>query len=230
MFIDTVRVLRRIQWLSLVWLLSIVCCAQGQGPVQPSVAFTCEFPGSDPSHYGISVTRDGHASYISDGKLTKDSDPSSDEPFRVDFNVSQSTTVRIFDLAKGANYFEGNIDTKKKNVASTGAKTLIYRDNQRSSIANYDYSTIPPVQEITKLFQTLSTTLEFGRRLEYDYRYQKLALDEELKHMEDVSKEGGLIEISAIGSTLQKISDDPSVINGVRARAQRMLQSAGTGK
>ena len=41
------------------------------------------------------------------------------------------------------------------------------------------------VQQLTQLFQSLSTTLEFGRRLEYFHRYQKLALDEELKRMED---------------------------------------------
>jgi len=214
---------------ALLCVFSLLICLPSfaQGP-NPSVAFTCDFPGSDPSHYAVSVTRDGHGSYISDGKLTKDSD--SDEPFRMDFTVSQLTVSHVFDLARSANYFQGNIESKKKNIASTGSKALIYKDGQRNTMGSYDYSTVPAVQEITRLFQNMSTTLEFGRRLEYDYRYQKLALDEELKRMEDVSKEGGLVELSAVAPILQKISDDQSVINGVRARAQRMLQTAGAAK
>ena len=88
---------------------------------------------------------------------------------------------------------------------------------------------MPAVQELTTFFQGLSTTLEFGRRLDYYLRYQKLALDEELKKMEEMSNSGELDEISAVAPVLQKIVDDPAVIKVVRARAQRMLQPAGTG-
>jgi len=188
------------------------------------VGFSCDFPGSDPSHYGFSVSSDGHTSYISDGKLNKDSNP--DEPFRTDLTLSQAMVSHIFDLAKQAKYFEGNIDSKKKNVASTGTKTLFYKDAKTGNMANYDYTTVPAVQELTTLFQNLSATLEFGRRLDYDERYQKLALDEELKHMEDAAKLGSLAEVSMDAEVLQKIVDDPAVINEVRARAQRLLQGA----
>jgi len=212
--------------LVLVCLMLLVLARAQQAP--PEVAFTCDFPGSDPSHYGISVRSDGHASYVSDGKLAKDAD--SDEPFRMEFTVSPATTARIFDIAKKANYFAGDIDSKKKNIASTGSKTLVYKDAQRNTVATYNYSPVPAIEEITTLFQGLSTTLEFGRRLEYDYRYQKLALDEELKRMDDLSGRGGVPEVAAIAPILQKIMNDPSVINGVRARAQRLLERDGAGK
>jgi len=197
---------------------------QAQQSNVPTVGFSCDFPGSDPSHYGFSVSSDGHTSYISDGKLNKDSNP--DEPFRTDLTLSQAMVSHIFDLAKQAKYFEGNIDSKKKNVASTGTKTLFYKDAKTGNMANYDYTTVPAVQELTTLFQNLSATLEFGRRLDYDERYQKLALDEELKHMEDAAKLGSLAEVSMDAEVLQKIVDDPAVINEVRARAQRLLQGA----
>lgn len=198
---------------------------QAQQSNLPTVGFTCEFPGSDPSHYGFSVSSDGHTSYISDGKLNKDSNPD-DEPFRTDLTLSQATTAHIFDLAKQAKYFEGDLQAKKKNIASTGSKTLLYKDAKTGNMATYDYSTIPAVQDLTTLFQQLSATLEFGRRLDYDQHYQKLALDEELKHMEDAAKLGSLAEISMVAPVLQKIADDPGVINEVRARAQRLMQTA----
>jgi hypothetical protein len=83
------------------------------------------------------------------------------------------------------------------------------------------------VQELTTLFQNLSTTLEFGRRLDYYYHYQKLALDEELKRMEQMLKEKNLEEVQAIAPILQKILADSSVINVTRGRAQRLLNGSG---
>ena len=122
------------------------------------------------------------------------------------------------------------IDSKKKNLASTGAKTLIYKDGQRSTKAEYNFSMQAPVQQLTAIFQNLSSTLEFGRRLEYFRRYQKLALDEELKRMEDAERGDGLGELSMIAPILQRIAGDPTVINPVRVRAQRLLQKAAGGK
>jgi len=69
-------------------------------------------------------------------------------------------------------------------------------------------------------------TLEFGHRLQYDRRYQKLALDDELKHMEDLDRNHELVEVRAIQQVLDQIIADPGVINVTRARAQRLLDHA----
>lgn len=210
--------------------LAIPSLAQSQQPIVPTIAFNCDFPASNPSHYGFSVTSNRSASYTSDGKVNKDAaaDPSSDpeEPFHMDLTLSSVTTDRIFALAKTAHYFEGNLDSRKKNIASTGDKTLSYRDVEKSNIANYNYSLVPAVQELTLLFQDLASAVEFGRRLEYEYRYQKLALDEEMKRMEETIAQETWPDLPAADPILQKILDDPSVINTVRARAQRLLQHA----
>jgi hypothetical protein len=193
----------------------------------PVVTFTLDFPGSEPSHYSISVSSDGHSTYDSDGRLSRDSEA---DPFHLDFAVSPATTKTIFDLSRRARYFQGEIDSNKRGLATTGAKTLTYKDAQRSASATYNYSPVAAVQQLTQLFQNLSTTLEFGRRLEYFHRYQKLALDEELKRMEDMVNQNSLEELSAVTPILQQIASDSSVINPVRARAQRMAQRAGSVK
>lgn len=207
-------------------ILAVLMSAQAQQSATSTVTFNCDFPGSDPAHYGISVSSDGHASYISDGKLTRDSD--SDEPFTFDFTMPPAMLSQVFELTKKAHYFEGDIDFKKKNIASTGEKTLTYKDAQRTTSATYNFSTVPAVQELTTLFQNLSSTLEYGRRIEYDHRYQKLALDEELKRMDDASSRGELADVTVIAPILKKIVDDPSVVNTARARAQRLLEHSGT--
>jgi len=103
---------------------------------------------------------------------------------------------------------------------------LAYKDAERSTSATYNYSQNQAVQNLTALFQSLSTTLEFGRRLEFYRRYQKLALDDELKRIEAMAKQNSLEELSALAPILKQIADDQTVINPVRARAQRLLQTA----
>jgi hypothetical protein len=193
-----------------------------------TVTFTLDFPGSEPDHYVISADANGRGTYDSTGKLSADVEDA--EPFHLDFSLTPSTQERIFDLAKRAHYFDGKIDSGKKNIASTGVKTLAYKDSDRSSQATYNYSPNPAVQQLTALFQNLSTTLEFGRRLVYFHRFQKLALDQELKRMEEMAGENSLEGLSAIAPILQKIAADNSVINVDRARAQRLLALGSAGR
>jgi len=56
------------------------------------VTFTLDFPGSEPSHYAISVSSDGHSTYDSDGKLSPDSEG---DPFHLDFSLSSETSRRV---------------------------------------------------------------------------------------------------------------------------------------
>jgi len=209
-------------------LLFLICCCIPVSAQQPAtVTFTLDFPNSEPDHYVISVSSDGHANYESNGKLSPDAE---DDGYRLDFLLSPATRARIFDLAKRAHYFQGDIDSKKRNLASTGSKTLAYKDDQRSTQATYNYSPLAAVQELTQLFQNLSATLEFGHRLQYFHHYQKLALDDELKRMEEMAKQNGMVELAALVPILQQIANDNSVINPVRARAQRLLERSEAGR
>jgi hypothetical protein len=192
---------------------------------QASVGFTLDFPGSIPDHYMIVVFADGHATYDSTGKLTPDAEAG--DPFHLDFHVAPESESKVFDLTAKAKYFEGKVDSGKKGLASTGDKVLIYQDGSRKTEAHYNYSPNPAVQELTALFQNTSTTLEFGRRLAYFHQYQKLALDEELKRMDEMNRSGEMAELQAIAPILKEIVADQSVINVSRVRAQRLLAKAG---
>ena len=144
----------------------------------------------------VTVSSDGHAHYEGNGRLITPSRYSTDDSVpdteQLDFTASQSTIDKIFDLAKRANYFQGDVENKKRNLAFTGKKTLTYTDGTRKTSATYNYPSVAEVQELTHTFQGLSSTLEFGRRLEYCHRHQKLALDQESKQMESSAQNGGL--------------------------------------
>lgn len=210
--------------LSFVLLLSSLV-AFSQTPDQPVVTFTLDFPGSQPEHYSLRVQSDGAAHYESSGRLSPDSDET--DSFDLDFTASAETRQKIFDLAAKAGYFQQDLDSHHKNLAFTGKKVLNYKDGKRSGVSTYNYSSQPAVQELTNLFQNLSSTLEFGRRLHYDHRYQKLALDEELKRMEEMARTSPPVELAAIAPILQGIIGDSTVMNVTRARAQRLLEHAG---
>ena len=192
--------------------------------LSPTITFTLDFPESIPDHYMVTVNADGHAAYDSTGKLTAEGE--TPEPFHMEFMMSAGNRTKIFELARRAKYFAGKLDSEKHNLANTGMKTLTYQDEQRRTRASYNYSSSQPVQELTSLFQEISMTLEFGRRLEYFLRYQKLALDEELKRMDEMERSNALEEVQAVAPILKKISEDQSVINGARARALRLLQQS----
>jgi len=185
---------------------------------------TFDFPGSEPEHFVASVDADGHATYDSNGRLTPQSEAG--DPFHLEFVMSKATCDRIFNLAKKAHYFEGDIDSKAPNLAFTGKKILTYQSGQKKTQATYNFSPIPAVQDLTALFQDMSSTLEFGRRLDYYHHYQKLALDDELRSMEAMQHDKNLEELPAVAPILRAIAHDPSVMNVSRARALRLLSHA----
>lgn len=205
--------------------ISLVLAAAVAVAAQPAdraaVTFSLDFPNSSPEHYSIVVQSDGHAKYESNGRISLDSDERAD--YSTEFAFSDSGRARIFELTARAHYFSGKIDSGNKKLAFTGAKTLSFHDGQHDSSATYNFSSVQPVQQLTALFQNVSATLEFGRRLDFYRRYQKLALDDELKRMEDQARHGDLAEMQALRPVLQQIYDDSSIINVVRARARRLI-------
>ena len=215
----TIRIRSLHLWPLLVFVLLSVAPSTAADPA--SITFSLDFPNSSPEHYSIAVQSDGHAHYESSGKISAESDVRDD--YQTDFTLSDATRARIFELAVQAHYFSGKVDSGNKKLAFTGAKKLVYKDGRRNSSADYNYSQQPAVQQLTTLFQSVAATMEFGRRLTYFHRYQKLALDDELKRMEDQAKRGDLADLQAVSPVLKEIYEDTSVINVVRARAQRIM-------
>ena len=189
-------------------------------PGQPAVTFSLDFPQSVPSHYSLKVMKDGQASYKSVGKLTPEAEG---DPFSYAFTMSSGNVARIFELAANVNYFEGDFDYKKGRQANTGKKTLAYEDATRHHASDYNYSNHSNIQQITRLFQSIATTIEFARQLQYFHRYQPLALEQDLKRVEEMAKGNDLQELPAIAPVLREIADDKSILNVTRARAMRLL-------
>ena len=208
-------------WFVAAAALTLYSQQASDGNAAPVVTFTLDFPASDPSHYSISISEDGHGTYESSAKASAGAE---DQLYESEFEISSANRGRIFSWAKQAGFFADRLDSGNHKLAFTGTKTLSYKDGQRRYSESFNYSSIPAVQELTDLFQRLGSTLDYGRMLAYSHRYQKLALDDELQRMEMQAKTHELSEIQAINPVLQEIYDDPSVMNVVRARAERLME------
>jgi len=218
---------RAVYFLCLLIAAPLACAQSPHADVDATavVTFTLDFPTSQPEHYSIRIPAEGPAHYESSARLSPDSDDT--DSFDFDFTLSAERRSKVFALAAKAGYFQRNLNSRQKNLAFTGEKKLSYKGAHVMGEATYNVSSDPAAQELTSLFQNLSATLEFGHRLDYDRRYQKLALDEELKRMQEMAQSNELAELQAIQPILEQIVADQSVVKVARARAQKLLEPAG---
>jgi hypothetical protein len=193
-------------------------------PAVPTVTFDCFWELGTPQSYTITVQSAGGAKYVSSNpRKPADSNGAQDEDYAVEFTISAANRDKIFHLAEEAGYFNGNFDFRKHAVANTGKKTLTYADPARQFHTTYNWSENTAIDQLTRLFQGISNTVEYGRRLQFRRRFDKLGLEAELKGMETMAQGQNLAELQAIGPLLKSIAEDSAILNIARQRARRLL-------
>jgi hypothetical protein len=194
-----------------------------QTPAAGSITFERSWEAYTPQQVTITVSADGHAKYVSHSAGKQ---PDEADDYQTEFTVSPSCRDKLFSNARVANYFDGDFTFKKHAVAGTGKKTLAYADPARHFKTTYDYSENKAIMEITSIFQGISNTFEYGRKLEFKHRFDKLGLEDELKGMESAAEGHNLAQLQLIAPTLESILEDASVLNIARQRAKRLLAKA----
>ena len=230
-------------------LVPLAAQTPAQNPTVPTVTFDLVWESAAPQEFMVTVKSDGTSTYLSrsvskppqaaeyrEDKRWSEEKPAataSDEKepdFHVEFTMSPATAQRIFKDAEQANYFNGSFDYTKHQVANSGRKTLTFADPSRHFQTVFNYSENKAVEDLAHLFLAISNTVEFGRKLEFKHKYDKLGLEADLKAMEDATEYHNLSELQIIAPTLQSIADDSSVMNIARARATRLLLKAANSK
>ena len=174
----------------------------------------------------ISVDEAGNTRFHGIGNPMEDGDG---DDYSLGFTMSGLNRQKIFDLSKKVGYFQGNLEARQKNVAQTGTKTLEYhRSGAGTTSATYNYSPDPNVAELTRIFQAIAMTIDFGRKLAFDYRFNKLGIDARLHSLQDLQASHYVEELQAIEPILQKIAADPNMMHINRLAARQLLKSIGT--
>jgi hypothetical protein len=142
--------------------------------------------------------------------------------------VSAATMQRMLAAHDGVAHSAaiGGCATRRKGIASTGKKTLIFGDGDQKFSCEFDYSDDARVQDSSDAFQAMAETLQFSDRLDHAHRFDRLGLDAEMDALVSENSAGRAIELQNIARTLQSIVDDDRVIERVRRKAVRLLQDA----
>ncbi len=186
--------------------------------VPPIITFMQAWKEATPPFYAVAVDGSGRATYHSTPPASE-----SGNPYDLKFVISEQTRARLFDLAKQLNFFDGNYAYTKSRIAFTGTKTLKFQNGKQEHETNYNWSDNLAIQEITKIFQSMSETIELGRRVADKYRFDKLGVDAEMKKLEQATKDDRTAELQAIQPLLSKIAKDPGMMNITRRRAELLL-------
>jgi hypothetical protein len=195
------------------------------------VTFQFERPGLEVPRFTLSVNEGGTARYEAEQVLantrTSDADASpATQHIDRQIVLSQATTKRIFAAALELNRFNEPCASAAKNIADTGKKTLKYTGEGGEGTCVYHYSQDKRVVMLTETFEAIATTLDIGRKLDFDHRFDRLGLDALTVHLVQEVEAGRAIEVGAIAPTLRSLAGDSEVMERVRSRAAKLLQQA----
>ena len=196
--------------------------AQAASAAQAVVTFTYERKGMDVPAFSLTVGEDGRGHYSATEVSRRGV---SEEPQTVerDVTISPARVKAVFAAARELKRFDVACAAAMKGVASSGAKTLAYAGPDGAGKCAFDYAEDKRVLMLTSLFQGVVTTLDEGRVLDTEHRFDRLGLDKEISAFADEVKKGYAIEVGNIAPTLKGIAGDVDVIERVRVMAADLL-------
>lgn len=212
-----------------------VLAAQKSDGTEPAamVSFEFERAVSAVPRFTLTVHEDGSGSYTAEQPIrpvdmqagARGSGAASEmQHIERPLVLTKATTARIFDLARSLDRFQIPCESTAKNVTDMGKKTLRYTGPEGDGACVYNYSLDKRVTTLTDVMQGIGWTLDCGRRLDFEHRFDRLGLDQETQDLAEAVEDGRAIEVNVIARTLRSIALDPGVLERVRGRAASLLQ------
>ena len=203
-----------------LWLL-LVCAGfcvplggEDSGPAR--LSYTRVLKGSSPEYIAITVDSNGSGTY--EGREL--SDPPSPRPMK----LSAATTQKLFTLAGELNYFQAIDLESHKKVANLGWKTLTYETDGRKYSAEFNYTLRRDAQELTDLFEKISSVEQHIQTLEFAIKYDHLSLPHELLRIQIDLDNKALADPELMVPALEQIARNPRFLHLAKVRAQNILQ------
>ena len=190
----------------------------------PTVIYTSVLWSADPAYYSIAVDAAGTATYQS----APESLERTGVPYSIEFHVSDRTRRTIFNLVRTLDYFRGEIQVQQATTANDTARTLIYRDLPLNTQLTYAGSSDSDLEELTSIFEEVSETLEYGRRLAYFQKHDRKRVAPELSALQSDADRHFLRELPTIAPVLKSLAADVDLEAGTRRSAQALLDASGT--
>lgn len=203
---------------------------------QSEISFQFERQGLAVPKFALVLYEDGTGSYkgetapVSGASYNASLHASSAaQPIDRPVRISPATTEQLFKTARSLKYFNIPCESKAKNIANTGKKTLSYSGSAGRGSCVYNYSDNKDVAQITEVFQAIAFTMDEGRRLDFMHRYDRLGLYSEMDTLRHEVEAKRALELGNISTSLTSIARDEDLMEKVRERALALLNSIGEG-
>jgi hypothetical protein len=202
--------------------------AVGEGEGASLVVAEFTNPALIPSHWTLTLYRNGRGSFHSERGSTKANDSAELDAPNVDrdFEVTPEFAEQVFKTAWGHKWFNEECESHMK-VAFQGWKKISYTGPDGKGSCTFNYSKDKEIQTLGDALTGLAATLIEGGRLESLLQHDRLGLDREMEFIADAVKDGRMRQLGAIREILERLEEDPAVLDRVRKRARGMLGQAG---
>lgn len=186
-------------------------------------------PSLYPSDWTLVLRPDGTGHFHAEGGTRPTDYPETMFPGKVDRDVRLSSdfTARIFKTVHQDKILKNKCESHLK-VAFQGTKKIHYSGPDGEGGCEFNYSTSKPIQELGESFIAVGQTLIEGARLEILYQHDPLGLDKAIQYVVEATGDGRMQEISTIRPILERLEDDPRVLDRVRKQARMLLARSGS--
>lgn len=184
-------------------------------------------PEAIPAHWTLTMDADGRGHFHSERGAARGDGSLVTETANIDRDVRLSAAFveRVFQTARHQKLFSGGCESHLK-VAFQGVKKLTYTGPEGQGSCAYNYSKDKEVQALGDSLIAVAGTIVEGARLEMLLQHDRLGLDREMEYLAEAAGERHAQQIGAIREILERIADDPAVMDRVRKRAKLLLASA----
>jgi hypothetical protein len=185
----------------------------------PTIVFVYVAWSDNPAFYSVAVDSTGAATYQS----APDTVDRTGVPYTLMFQTNEATRRTIFGIGRDLNFFDGNFPLSMASPQKSAVRSLAYHDITFSRQITYTESSAPEIEELTSIFEEISNTLEFGRKLTYLHQHDRSKLDDQLTAMEKDAEHHLLREVQVVTPVLRGIASDEKVSADARQKSEAIL-------
>jgi hypothetical protein len=186
-------------------------------------------PGLYPSNWTLVLHPDGTGHFHAEGGTRPTEYPETALPAKIDRDVRLSSdfTDHIFKTVHNDRILNNKCESHLK-VAFQGTKKISYSGPDGQGGCEFNYSNQKEIQDFGGSLVAVGSTLIEGARLELLYQHDPLGLDKAIQYVVEATGDGRLQQIYAIRGILERLEDDPKVLDRVRKQARMLLAHSGS--
>lgn len=196
-------------------------------PAQTAPIFQLDFsnPNLIPAQWTLEFHPDGTGHFRS----TRGSAiPTQDiEPPDVDRSIQLSAPFaqHVFQVAERKRLFHAGCESHL-NVAFQGTKKFLYDGPAGQGSCEFNYSRDNDIQALSDSLISVANTLIEGARIQLLLLHDRLGLDKETEVLVESANDGRAQQIGSIRDILERLENDPAVLDRVKRRARLLLAKA----